>query len=146
MPGLKRTNNPIDRVNRTRSDIEFAASDAVRAIASAAQDAVKVLANATSEATKVVANNAAEALKVSNSGNANDHDLLIRLETKMTDLKEDIKDIKDGTTAKINDHEIRLNGLETSKTKQTTLLSIGVGILVILTTLLVYHLFQIQLS
>ena len=40
----------------------------------------------------------------------------------------------------IDDHEIRLNSLETEKTRTTVLLSIGVGILTLLVSLLTYHL------
>ena len=49
----------------------------------------------------------------------NDHDLLITLVQKVDDLKEDIKDIKEGWTEKIRekgvlieDHEIRMRRLE----------------------------------
>ena len=41
-----------------------------------------------------------------------DHDLIIRLDSKMDDLKQDIKDLKDGTTTQIQDHEARLRTLE----------------------------------
>jgi len=123
--------------------IADSAGDASKLIATSAGDAVKVLANATNEASKVVANNAAEALKVSTATSSCDHDLLIRLETKMTGLKEDIKDIKDGTSTKISDHETRINTLETSKTRQTTLLTIGAALILVLASMLIYHLFQI---
>jgi hypothetical protein len=53
-----------------------------------------------------------------------DHDLLQRLDTKVDALKDDIKAIQTGTSAQIDNHERRLNTLETSKTKQTTLLTV----------------------
>jgi hypothetical protein len=44
--------------------------------------------------------------------NNRDHDLLIRLDQKVDALSTDIKDLKDGTAATINDHELRLRFLE----------------------------------
>ena len=45
-----------------------------------------------------------------------DHDTLIRLEGKvdsfLTQYLSDMKELKDGTTAKINDHEVRIKTLE----------------------------------
>jgi hypothetical protein len=42
----------------------------------------------------------------------NDHDILITLVAEVKGLREDIKEIKDGTTLKISDHETRLRRLE----------------------------------
>lgn len=105
-----------------------------------ASEAIKVVANAAAEATKIVAAAAAEATKVTNSKYLNDHDLLIELKTKMDGLRDDVKNISDGTSKQISDHETRINGLEDSKTKQNTAMSIGIGILSLLTSLLIYHL------
>ena len=69
-----------------------------------------------------------------------DHDILIEIKTKLEGLKADVQDLKDGTSRQITDHEQRLNMLETSKTRQTTLLTIGTGILTLLVSLLIYHL------
>ena len=44
--------------------------------------------------------------------NSGDHDLLITLDTKVDALKDDIRNINDGTTKTLNDHEIRLRYLE----------------------------------
>jgi len=74
-----------------------------------------------------------------------DHDLLIELKTRMEALRDDIKDLKDGTTVKIADHEVRLFSLENSKTKTNTLVSIGVGILTLLVGLLVYHVLGVKI-
>ena len=41
-----------------------------------------------------------------------DHDLLIELRTEMRGVREDIKDIKDGTADKLLDHETRIRTLE----------------------------------
>lgn len=109
-------------------------------IEQAAQSAIKVLADAANEATRAIATAAGEATKLVNITSSADHDLLIKLETKMDGLKEDIRLLSDGTAKQINDHEIRLNALETEKTRTTVMLSIGVGILGLLVSLLVWHL------
>ncbi len=41
-----------------------------------------------------------------------DHDTLIRLESKVDSVLTDIKDLKEGTTTKLADHELRLRVLE----------------------------------
>ena len=134
-------------------------------IEQAVADAVKVIAAAASEAAHTVANAAAEAVKVSNVKGADDHDLLVVLNTKMEDLKTDIQDLKDGTSARITtleneklnirdsypvlykkdidekmaDHEKRMKAIESSDTKLTVMLGIGIAILSVLVSLLVYH-------
>jgi len=42
----------------------------------------------------------------------NDHDLLIRLEAKLDQVILDVKDLKDGTSMKIANLEVRLNEVE----------------------------------
>lgn len=42
----------------------------------------------------------------------NDHDLLIALNTEMRLLREDIKDMKNGNTLTLQDHESRLRFIE----------------------------------
>jgi hypothetical protein len=110
-----------------------------KSIANAADDAVKVIAHAADEASKVIACAAAEALKVSNIIRDTDHDLLIELKTRMEGLRNDIKDLNDGTTLKIENHEVRLGKLETARTSQSVLISIGIAILSVLVSLLIYH-------
>lgn len=79
-----------------------------------------------------------------------DHDTLVSLvastaafhtslNDKLTEIKQDIKDLKDGVKQSIADHELRLNKLETSHGNQTILISIGIGLITLLTSLLVYH-------
>jgi hypothetical protein len=113
-------------------------------IGNAASEAVRVIAHAAEEAAKVVAAAAAESTKSSNKKNNDDHDVLITFraetQTELRGIRSDIQKLTDGTATQINDHEIRLNTLETSKTKQNTMMAIGVGILTLLTSLLVYHL------
>ena len=109
-------------------------------IGAAAAEAVQVVADAAKEAAKTVADAAASALKVTSVQQGNDHDLLIELKTKLEGIREDIKNLSDGTTKQIADHELRINNLETDKTRTTVMLSIGVGILSLLVSLLVWHL------
>ena len=45
-----------------------------------------------------------------------DHDLLITMHEQIKGIKGDIKDLKDGTSTKLTDHENRIRGLETSIT------------------------------
>ena len=42
-----------------------------------------------------------------------DHDTLITLLSEVRQIRTDIADLKDGTTAKITDHEMRLRRIET---------------------------------
>lgn len=106
----------------------------------AAAEAIKVVAEAASKASEVVATAAAEAAKSTSARFLTDHDLLVELKTQIVGIKEDIRDLKDGTSKQISDHEIRITSLETDKTKTTVMLSIGVGILTLLVSLLTYHL------
>ena len=41
-----------------------------------------------------------------------DHDLLIAMETKLDSLIEDIRDLKDGTSKIVGDHEARIRKME----------------------------------
>jgi len=109
----------------------------------AAQEALKVVAEAAMEATKTLAtaaSSAVDAIRSANMASSADHDLLIKLETKMDGLKDDIKGLSDGTSKQISDHEIRINSLEVEKTRTAVLLSIGIGLLGLLSSLLIYHL------
>lgn len=42
----------------------------------------------------------------------NDHDLLVTMHEQIKGIKSDIRDLKDGTSAKLNDHETRIRRLE----------------------------------
>ena len=44
--------------------------------------------------------------------NMSDHDLLITMHEQIKGIKIDIKEIKDGTSAKLTDHELRVRRLE----------------------------------
>lgn len=53
-----------------------------------------------------------EAIDDKNHFNREDRDLLVELRTKIEDIQTDIKEIKDGTTTKLTDHELRIRRLE----------------------------------
>lgn len=42
----------------------------------------------------------------------NDHDLLVTMHEQIKGIKDDIKDLKDGTSSQLTDHETRLRRLE----------------------------------
>lgn len=42
----------------------------------------------------------------------NDHDLIITIHEQIKNVRQDIKDLKDGTGEKLADHEMRLRRLE----------------------------------
>lgn len=69
--------------------------------AAAAADAIKVISQAAETATRTVAIAAAEAVKVANISSGVDHDLIVELKTKIEGIKDDIRDLKDGTSARI---------------------------------------------
>ena len=77
-----------------------------------AQEALRVIAEAANQATKVVATAAAEASKITANNLAGDHDLLIKLETKLDGLIVDVKLLNEGTSGKLSDHEGRIRIME----------------------------------
>ena len=119
---------------REKQEIDIAATEAVKAIATAASEATKVIASAAAEASKIAS--------TQNQKSSEDHDLLIELRTKMDAIKVDIQLLNDGTGKKISDHEIRLNALEKSKTVQNTMMAIGIGLITLLASLMTYHMIK----
>lgn len=67
-----------------------------------------------------------------------DHELLQRLDVKVDALKEDIKNMTEGTSIKLNDHEARLRINESSITRILTYGSAGLILLGIIQFLLSY--------
>jgi alanyl-tRNA synthetase len=132
-------------IGQAKVEIEHAASEAVRVIAHAAEEAAKVVANAAAESVKIS--------NIKNTDGTTDHDVLNTLVANVAFLKESqekfhqemkdsFKDLKDNYSSQINNHEIRLTALELSKTRQNVMMSIGIGILTLLVSLLTYHLTQ----
>ena len=92
----------------TRSSQLQSANDASKIIADAAARATDAIATAAESALKVVTAAAAGREKAANvqlGSNMEDHNLLIQLNTKMEDLKEDIAELKNGTSSRIQQLE-----------------------------------------
>jgi len=118
-------------VEKAATKITDTAGNAVVDIHKAANVASDKIASDVSNAKRVIADDAATALKVSSTTTTIDHDLITKLgvgletvvetikELKL-DLKADIKDIKDGTSQKIETN--RLN-IETISTKMPGLIT-----------------------
>lgn len=102
-------------VNQDRTDIIHEAEEAIRVLAQAAEVAATRLAGAANDATKLVASAASDAVKLTSIRIADDHDLLIQIDTQMKALIADIKELKEGTAGKIENHEGRLKTLELSQ-------------------------------
>ena len=58
-----------------------------------------------------------------------DHDLLITMHEQIKGIKADIKELKDGTSIQLHDHETRIRNNETNITRIMTWGSAGVLIL-----------------
>lgn len=109
-------------VDKAANKIVSSADDAIAKIAKATDIASDKIASDALKATNVVANDAAAALKVSSASGNIDHDLITKLgvgleqvvetikELKI-DLKADIKDIKDGTSQKIEANRLNIEAI-----------------------------------
>jgi len=132
-------------------------------IESAAAEAVRVISAAAAEAARVVANAASEAVKVANVKGSEDHDLLIEMRTRLERLSEDIRELKDGTSKRIQDLEnykankkdfeelkndvyvnieSRIRCLENKTANYTITLSLFVVAVTSLIGLVIYHILQ----
>lgn len=116
-------------------DIQNAASDAVRAISDAAAKATSVIAQAAETAAKVVSNNAevqAKVIALPTLQETNDHNLLIKLDTKVDNIQQDLTSLKNQHNGYVikpefievvriqADHETRTRVLERSTTQIVT--------------------------
>lgn len=70
-------------------------------LANAAKLAQSLLASQTSDAVHAIQAAAEDALKVTSVQKGNDHDLLIRVDTKLDQLSGDVKSLSDGTASRI---------------------------------------------
>lgn len=106
--------------------INLATSNAARVISDATSKATDAIAEAAMAASKLLISNAADVAKITGALGSSDHDAITtligsvanlaeRLTEKFNELKSDIKDLSDGTTAEIADHETRLKKLEDSE-------------------------------
>ena len=71
-----------------------------------------------------------------------DHDLLVRLDEQLRFIRDDIKELKDGTKTQLNDHESRLKLLELSKSRYFWTITVYSSIGVTLIALVLKHIFQ----
>ena len=113
-----------DRVKRSKNRNS---DDSTNVILCAAENAVKTIAQAAVEARNVITADAAEAVKVlvaKNTNGGTDHDLLIKLDTKVDQIQLDVTTLKNQENLYVNqvehkavcdkqaDHEIRLRLIE----------------------------------
>ena len=157
------------KTNQLKQELSQAATTAVQAIADAASKATATIATAAEAASKVVSTNAAtaaQALVVKNIDGTSDHDVLNSLVATTTinfanlkdsqdkfhlEMKESFADLKNNYAERLGDVEKRIdiNGkritdLETSKTRQNVMMSIGIGLITLLVSLMIYSLFRIK--
>lgn len=124
-----------DKTETIHTAVALATATSQKA-AEVANTAVKVatdLASKTAESNGIINTNM-EWIKKSLSG------IEIKLETMDKAFVTSSQHVE--LCSKVSDHETRLNTLETSHTRTTVLVSIGIGILTILVSLLTYHIFQ----
>ena len=98
-------------------------TQSTKSIAEASQEALRVIADAASIATRAIAVAAAEAVKVKDAQNSTDHDAIVELKILMISLKEDIRDLADGTKQRITLLE---NGKLDNKSSYFVLYKVGV--------------------
>jgi len=97
-----------------------------------------IAATTNEAATKLLATQAEAAVRVVNAKGSDDHDSIVRVLTLLEVVQKDITEIKMGTAAKIDDHELRLKKLENKVANYfitITLYSLAVaGLITIMTT------------
>lgn len=100
----KLTERETDRLNFAvhKEDIRKAADQAKTTMADAASLAAKAIAEAAGQAKVAIAEAAAVSVKVLSVKNADDHDLLIELKVGNNFIRDDIKNLSNGLTTKID--------------------------------------------
>lgn len=68
----------------------------------------------------------------------NDHDLLVTMHEQIKGIKTDIKDLKDGTSVTLSDHETRIRSAETKLSQYKGALIISQTIVLPILLYLVY--------
>jgi hypothetical protein len=159
---LKRNTQEDEVVN----DIKQHAIDAVDKISHAEDNATRTIALAAGDAKKVVADAAAVSAREWSLKNSGDHDLLIRLETQMGFISNAIKELKDGTVARIEllerdkaekkevidlltiaeDNKKRIRSLEDKSSNSNLTIGLFVSLILFLGGLLVYHIINSQIQ
>ena len=122
-------------INRHKNEIDEAAKRAAKLI-------IETAATSASAAAKLISDAAAIAVDVVKTKDGGDHDLLIKLNTLMEGLKEDIKDLKSGTSLNIEDHERRIGGLESKISNNKIYMALYTLLILGLASLVITHLFN----
>jgi hypothetical protein len=75
-----------------------------------------------------------------------DHDIIVMMATELKQVRIDVRDLKDGTFAKISDHDHRIEALETwraaqvvSLATQTQLLRTLIALGILILGMIVWH-------
>lgn len=142
----------LNRNNQDRERLKDAAAEGLRVISIAADSAAKVIAQSAADAVRVLTQSAADAARVVSSAAATavavkvdektgtDHETIIKIGMGIISIEKSIKEIKDGGEST----NARLLKLEESRSSLNILISIGTGILVLETGLLLWSLFKIH--
>lgn len=91
---------------------EKAEEKAHKVLQEATDRALDLISNSEKKARQNIASEAADAKKVVNVNGANDHDLLIAMETKLTRVLEDLQEIKGNNEKRILSLEDRTRSIE----------------------------------
>lgn len=136
------TDQDVVNFSKHKEDIRIASEQAKDIITREALSASQTIAGAAELAAKAIASAAEVAVRVVSVKNADDHDLLIKLNTLMDGLKEDIRDLKSGTSMKIDDHESRIKTLENRTSNYTITLALYTLAVAAMISLILYHIFK----
>ncbi len=74
-----------------------------------------------------------------------DHDMLIKISTTLENVQKDIADIKSNTSVQLLNHEQRIQNLENTNGIQKWITGTGIVLIGIIITMLISHLFNINL-
>lgn len=74
-----------------------------------------------------------------------DHDLLNTIKGKVEDIQEKVAKIESGTQKTLENHEIRIQNLKETTGTIKTKLNIGIALLIIMASMLIFHLFGVQI-
>jgi len=154
---------------KTTTPIEHSVSEAVRVISEAALKATTTIASAAKDAANVVSARAQEQAKENGLSAMDDHNFLLsfstEVKTRLDMISEDIKDLKDGTSRRIDsleaqkldtkdsypvlyktgvdsqlfDHNKRLTDLEQSKIRINVTIGIASAIMTVMIGLIIQH-------
>jgi len=123
-----------------KTEIDLAAANALKVLASASEAAAHAIASAAASATSVIAQAASEAAKLTTAQAIADRELLVVMKQQIIALKEVIENLKEELIGKVSDHEKRIVELERYNIRMTVVLSIGILGIGTLFGMVYYHL------